>query len=286
MIYLSLPYFYENQNFNIKFKEFLRDNPKAQNFSQQCVLESCYGNFPFSFWNGDKNNNFKNFKNVLTKEDINTFITQNLYSIIKFDFSNIYLTDKDLFDPHLNMILDTNKGLGNFIKISDIKIKDYIEQKYLGYDFILSENFFINNKLTLEEIKSYTQKDSIFYCIDLPSLFNKIPKELKKINNKNKITLTIGDRCSLCDFPHWEQCKIKEQLYQINYSIKTIDENENILINYQTLQNEINILTQLGFSYFKIKPFTDNLIIFNDTLIQTFIAPMYQGEFYRRLNYD
>jgi hypothetical protein len=55
-----------------------------------------YGNFPFSFWHGDTSVNLGDFR-VLLYNDVFEYITTNKIPT-KFDFSNIFLVEKDFFD--------------------------------------------------------------------------------------------------------------------------------------------------------------------------------------------
>jgi hypothetical protein len=94
MIYLSLPLLHNNFNFNNAFQNFILKFPDKLAFPFQ--IESVYGAFPYSLWNGGINSNFG--KDLLYRE-LNRYIDKE-NAVIRLDCSNIYLINTDLFDRH------------------------------------------------------------------------------------------------------------------------------------------------------------------------------------------
>lgn len=245
MIFISLPYMYENLNFNNLLKRY----DKAQQIFQIPIeIEMCYGSLPFSYWNGDLNNNYNIGTLLLHNDIVNIFQNSNIPFCI--DCSNNNLTIEDLDDVHQNIILTAGNSCGNYVEISDLSVLQYIKDQYKNYDFILSKNADLINPLTADIINVFLEQN-IFYLINLPNRLKTNISELEKIIAKNKIIITIGNKCK-CDNENY--CMQQEQLNQINYSGYTMYNCEytNNYLNSNELLEEIQYFQKLGFSHFKI----------------------------------
>ena len=249
MIFLSLPYMYENLDFNNKLKAA---QVYHNAFFTQTAIEMCYGSLPFSYWNGDLNNNYQNQTLLEYHKIMNIFETSKIPFCI--DCSNINLIEQDMYDTRQNIILTAGHNQGNYIEVSDLGVYEYLKEQYPGYDFILSNNADLIHPLTADIMNAFLEQN-IFYLINLPNRLKVDIEELNKITNKNKIIIHIGERCQCNHLDKIQNCKLQEQINQITYSCNTMY-NCNYLKTYSSnieLQEEIKYFQQLGFSHFRIE---------------------------------
>lgn len=261
MIYLSLPLMYHNVKINQHlFSVFYYNNRDKENSKEnktnyfkipQLILTSFHGCFPFSIWNGGSNLNIKNEKFLLNKDIYNFFV--NIKAPIRLDCSNILIQDIDLNNGYQNLILEYGNNGSNFIEISNFGLMEYIKEKYNNYDFILSKNAHYINPFTSDIINTILEQN-LFYLIELPNELKNNIELLNNIQQKDKIEITIGNKCPL-NCPNLGICAQQEQEYQINYSQKTVYdtcEKMNQYTDPNQLINEINYYKKLGFNHFKI----------------------------------
>ena len=273
MVYFSLPYFFEDYNFNLFLQNYIEKNPNKINFP--CKIDSLYGNFPFSFWYVDVNNCLYT-ENLVLFDEMSYFQANNIFPIY-LDISNKFLTSTDLNDVHLNTVLKIFEGTGNYIKIIDKEIYKYIKKKYIGYNFILSENYFIFEK---EKTEANNDILDLVDLIELPAYMNLEKDFLLKYPNKNKISLTLGDNCKNCDFSCLQSCRERENNVQAIFSKNSVYYDCEDGFNYNSLFEEFNELKLLGYSKFKIKaPLFTNLKEYHKNLIKFFIKPEFQLDF-------
>ena len=214
MIFLSLPYMYENLDFNNKLKAA---QVYHEAFFTKTSIEMCYGSLPFSYWNGDLNNNYSK-------------------------------------QPLLEYRLDAGHNQGNYIEISDLGVYTFLKDEYSGYDFILSSNADFTHPLTAEIINAFIEQ-KFFYLINLPNRLKNNIEELNKIIDKNKIIIHIGERCKCGHLDKINYCKAQEQLNQINFSNRTMYNCQymNTYNDNTELYNEIIHFQKLGFSHFRVE---------------------------------
>lgn len=282
MIYFSLPMFATNLTFNNAISNFLKFHPQACNFSNGDIATN-YGNFPYSYWDGNVNNNHGG--DIALYGDI-MLIRGVCKKPIRLTCSNIYLEEKDLYDVHQNVVFDLLKDCGNFIEISDLQLYSYIKEKYPGYNFIFSENADLIHPFT-EEILNTILEQNIFSFITLPKRLSENDDFLFNLKHKNKYEIIICDKCCCNNIEFKQECSAKEQQYQINFSNKTMYQNCDKINKYKDAQKDIakiNELHKMGFNYFKIDccPIKD-IITFNNFLVDLLIKPEYQKKFYQEV---
>lgn len=265
MIYLSLPLLQDNFYFNNALQDFILK------FSDKLIMplqiESVYGAFPYSLWNGGKNSNYG--KDLLYRE-LNDYISKE-DSVIRLDCSNVYLNSTDLFDRHQNIILSLLESHGYIIDVADLSIYDYIEKNYKNFNYTLSNNANLIHSLNEELINGFLNNEK-FLMVTLNNLNN---IDLNKINKKSKIELLVNNTCYNCT--NYFQCVSQEQNNQINFSEKSIFENcsyQENFYNTKSLINEINQYRLLGITHFKIAmPNIKNINQFNRYIISNLIKP-------------
>ena len=85
MINLILPFISNNFNFYQKLNNYQKKNILFKEFCFPYV----YGNFPWSYWHGDKNTNYSFSKTVVLEPYINEFNKDSIFPFM-FDFSSKY----------------------------------------------------------------------------------------------------------------------------------------------------------------------------------------------------
>lgn len=277
MIYFSLPFFATNIIFNNYICYFLKNNPEARRFKDSFIMGN-HGNFNFTYWNGDVNNNYGE---IALYEDI-FFINSAYKNSIRLNCSNIFLEQNDIFDTHINIIFELLKNSGNYIEISDLKLFEKISQQYPGFNFIFSENADLINPFTLD-ILNIIIKQNVFDFITLPKRLSNDENFISKLSNKDKYEIIVCDKCFSCSENKKQECSAEEQKYQINFSSKSVYQGCSLTKIYQTVEEDINYINSFikkGFKYFKIdtcpyKDFTN----FNNYLMELLIKPEYYKDF-------
>lgn len=266
MIYLSVPYFIENLSFYKAFKIYNIKFPTHQNIPFQ--IESIYGSFPYSLWAGAYNSNNGE---LIFYQEIEKFCDNNNLIPIRFDFTNFNIQKTDIYDCHMNAILNIFKANGSIIDFSQLFLFEYINNKYPNdFSFILSSPYNIENYQLLQN-----NNIKLFSCY--------YSEELNKIDTKHNIELIINNKCSKCYIGQQKKCYENEQLLSYNYSAKSsYNLCPNINFNYfnnQNLLKEIQYFTKLNFSHYKIDfPHIKDLNNFNYYLIHNLIKEEYQNE--------
>lgn len=213
MIEFTLPNFYENQdyyNLLIQFIEQTYHYTKTEGFAQKqrVIISKLSGNFPFSFWGGAVNNNYKP-SNVVTWNKAFDY-AENLRLPIMLDFSNIALNNKDFKDNHVKMVLAAFDNRLNYIRVSNFNVINNIKKISNYYKFVLSSDVEYMAPAPYETLA--TLED--FEEIELPSNLNK--ERLKALPNKSKFMYPLGDRCRGCE--GYRDCLRQEYSNQYNFS--------------------------------------------------------------------
>lgn len=280
MIFITLPLFYFNYKFNNYLSILLKEHKDFFRI-KNLIITSQNGSFPFAIFNGGINLNLNN--NIFdTNDRIQNFII-NKKNIIPFRFncSNILLNENDLNDIYENIILNYGNDSGNFIEVGDLKTYNYIINKFPNYEFIFSKNSDYINNLTPEIINTILNQN-LFYLLEIPDSQKNNKEFLLKINQKNKIEITIGNRCKCNNI---STCALQEQEHILNFSNNTLFYNckkMNNYLNKDELIKDIDFYSSLGINHFKIDtpPIFDN-DLFKKYLIKNLISEEYQLEVFK-----
>lgn len=267
MFYISLPFFYENYQFNNFFKEYVSNNQSK--LITKFNIEYVYGAFPWSLWNGG--NNTHTGKIMLTKEMIN--FCNILNTPLRIDASNINLINTDYYDIHENAILKIINGINTSYEISIIELMNYISQYNLNNKFVISNNAQIIHPFNEEIINTFINQSSI----DLVNIGYNLNYDTSLISNISKLEISIG-YCGNCSSQKQLSCSLNEQSNIYNYSGKS----NFINCSYQNkIENYYQILLPFykqGIKHFKITTGLNDLKQFNLSIIKSFIKPEFQGE--------
>lgn len=277
MLYFSLPNFYENIEFNKELARIISEHPDMVNDDiRPCRIESCYGNFPYSFWNGDVSTNCGDNRAVLYDEAIE--IQKLHWTPVTLDCSNIAMIETDFLNYHLEMILDVFSKVGNTIKISNLSLMEYISSKYTGYYFILSKNTDMINSFE-NHINSLIEENRFDY-IEIPDYWSE--ETIKGIKNKNKVLITLDNKCRHCSRDQQCECKVYENINQISYSnVSVLNDCVNTSIS---VKEEFDNYRKLGFTHFQFQtPSPYEMLGFKQKLLDFFIKPEYHRTFVERM---
>lgn len=281
MFYISLPYFYENSQFNQFFQNYIEDNRLRQqskliaNFN----IEYIYGAFPWSYWNGGINNHYGA---AVFADNMNTIFTKTL-TPIRVDMSNIFIKQYDYYDIHENTILKMANGTNTVYEISDLNLMEYISEYNLNNKFIISNNFQLIQNFNSDIINLMQDSEEI----DLINIDYNTYNLLQNNINSNKLEISIG-YCQNCSFEKQLFCSENEQKNIYNFSKQSCFIN---CPNEYKINNYYNIIKpylKKGIKHFKIITGPNNLKDFNIKIIKSFVKPEYQGEcineYYRRIS--
>lgn len=280
-INFSLPFFIQNLNFNNFLKQYLKKYPEKARFLNSSI-DSVYGNFAWTYWNGGINNN--NGK-ISLYNDI--FMINNQSHIpIQLNCSNIFLENNDLYDTHMNVIFKLLENNGNLIELSNIQFYEFLSKKYPGYDYILSSNADLIHPFD-ENILNIIISQNVFKQIILPerlSLDNNFNTNLK---NKNKYKIIILSKFIHNNLSKEQEFILQEQKNQSLFSEKSIYSTCDFLKTDIDIKKEIELIQyyiSLGFSNFIIdeQPLY-NLTLLNNNIIQLLIKEEYQLNFIQEM---
>ena len=268
---LSLPLFYNNFKFYNDLIRFLKNNPQAKKFDFS--IESFHGSYSYNSWNGDINSNYGEL--ALNKD---FYLCPDMSAkVLRYDFSNVFLTQQDFYDIHSNTIVQESSNGSCQIELSNFNLLNYLQEKYNNYNYIFSGKSDLINPLNSDIINLINEQD-LFLFINLPAYYKDEIEIINKIKRKNKIEITICGRCS-CSTQIQKNCYLTEQKNQIEFSGKSIYQNcnkINLYNNYNQIKKEVEDFNKLGITHFKIEsPPIGLMKTFNLFLINSLIKEEY-----------
>ena len=175
-----------------------------ENFNYNFYIDFLYFSFPFSYWNGDINTNID--MTSLMYQDF-VFIIESFKCPICLDISNFNLTETDLLDTKLNIILTLLNNTGSYIRVSNPNLISILKNKY-NFFYILSDTYFLQE----QELHQFFLP--LISYQEINNINNK-----KLINNQNNIIFNINDLCNNCS--KFKGCFKLEQFLQYNFSEKS-----------------------------------------------------------------
>lgn len=253
---IILPEFYFQSNLNQKISYLIDKFPEY--FSMEIKIDSEEGSFPFTFWNGQGNNNIypinlPSFANYQLVSD-----SLNKVNRIGLDLTNQYLTKKDILNnSELNTILKILENGSNYLILNNLEFKDILKEKYPLYYHVYQASAYKNSEI-----------DEDIYRIKIPYFL----LENYLYLNKNKIEVVFPIKCLMnCDY--FKQ----EQLSQFMFSEKSFCLNctNNVKTNFYF---EIEKLSKKGFQYFSFNAqgiSKNNAELFQKIFCDTFIKKEY-----------
>ena len=290
MINFYLPDFYFLYDANIKFIEYMQDNPEK--FREDVSIGALYGSFPGMIWNGGRVNNllagFSNYDNIQ-----GTIKSINSYGVaIRLTTTNLLITEDHLNDIFCNKVLDVAaRNEMNEILVANDTLEEYVREKYPTLKIISSTTKCIYDKALLEK---ELEKD---YHLVVPSIKFNNTEELFNISNPKKCEILVNNVCDQnCKFEklHYLQMS-KNNAYMnttrdmfhhgdLNFTCKSpykkLDPVELLKQNSACIDVDslYNIYVKKGFEHFKLAGRTDgpNRALF--FYVYYMVKPEYQME--------
>lgn len=281
MIYFSLPNLYNHKSLIQKIFSLNIRKKDIMKIPVQFIMIEEF--IPFCYLSGSVNIN-KNY--ILTQSDLQEKIKYN--GITKrLNFSNLYINENDLKDEYFNIILNFYNNNSNIIEISQLPIAIELKKQKVPFELIFSSNADILFPFSTDIINEVIEQD-IFKLISLPVYIDFNNFNLKDIQNKKNLELTINNICKNCPISCQQECIKSEHNSIYNYSTHssyincknflTYNDNKNINITIEDIQQ---FYLPLGITHYKLNNFpnTPNAFIeFIFFFVQYFIKEEYQQE--------
>lgn len=280
MIYFSLPNLYNHIYLQIAISNLKKD---VNIMKAPVQFVSAYESIPFCYLDGGVN---VNKDHIFTYSDLqHQFKFSNM--VKRLDFSNLYIDSNDLKDEYFNLILQGYNNSSNWIDISNIQIAIDLKNKNIPFDLIFSSNADILSSFSTDIINTIIEQ-KIFKLISLPAYidFNKF--NLKDIEHKKYLELTINNICKNCSENCQKECIKKEHNSIYNYSNRSYYMNCSNFISYNDISNTNISLKDiqekylpLGITHYKLNSFPNIPNAFIDFIfffVNYFIKEEYQNE--------
>lgn len=287
MFYISLPFFYENFDFNNFFKNYVekcRTN-KQDKLIANFEIEYVYGAFPWSYWNGGISNHQGAAALALDMQ----LIISETKAPLRIDASNIHLQEIDYCDIHENITLKIANGANVAYEISDISLMEYIAKRNINNKFIISNNAQLLYLFNTDILNIFQERSEIDFINIGHNPFNQLKDNIdfSKIKDKDKLEISIG-HCQNCSFEKHLHCIEEEQKNIYNYSNQSFFINCPYKCKSLNYYKEIEPYLKQGIKHFKIIVSPSDLKNFNINIIKSFVKPEYQGEcineYYREIS--
>lgn len=282
MIYFTLPNFHINSKLNFIISDLASNN--SEKFKEPVKIIANSGSYPYCYFNGSINN----CSGELLRYFDYQVICNNYSSVrnsIRFNFTNVFIEEKDFDNCFLNVLLDINQNGSNYIELNNMLLMKYIKEEYPNYQFVYSMSYDNENLITPELINELN-KDEMFDLITIPFNYVKDLSYLKKIKNKNKIEVTINNTCKNCNFYQSNICLAKENELQYNFSEGSVLASCKKQVNYRestliSLEDIVTKYKNIGIKHFKLVDFcqnSSNAIDYIDFIVDYFIKDEYKNE--------
>ena len=280
MIYFALPNLYNHNRLLTSICRLQKEKDMVFKIPVQFI--SITEPTPFCYLSGGIN---INQHQILTYPDLQkTTQAQISYLSKRLKFSNIHLTENDANDEYFNVLVEAyNNNYSNVIEISNIPIALKLKEKKVLYDLIFSAEADVLFPFNEENLNSIIEQD-LFKLISLPNYA--INLDLKKINNRKVLELTVNNICQNCPIDCQKQCISNEHLSIYNYSNRSsfINCTKHLLYTDKkainiSLEDIQNIYLPLGIKHYKLSEFPNLPFAFIDFItffVNYFIKEEYQ----------
>lgn len=209
MIYLTLPQFYANHKMIVKLEKFNKDHPDY--FKSPISFYATTGNFPYVYWNGGFNN--CNGDGALYSDFINC---SSLTEVpLRFNCSNICLTEVDYKNTLANLILSLNDNGSNTIELIDLNLYEYLHNKYPYYKFVFSREAEYYMPITPDFLNKIIDSGAFKY-VSIPESKATDLEFIKQINNRKILEVPFNCSCEM-KCPHYQECKKQSHVNQYNF---------------------------------------------------------------------
>lgn len=270
----SLPNFFEFFKINEVLGKISRNNPEY--FKADLCFDSVHGSYPYCYWNGDSNSN--KGPGALYHDFVNCGLSS--FSPLRLNMSNVNLIEEDFLNVMANIILRENMSGSSYVELSNLKLLEYIDEKYPYYKYVFSKNAHFAHPFTAEIINGIVESGK-FTLIELPLELNKDIEFLKSLNSRKSIEIQVNSKCPIgCS--QYKNCSLANQKKQYDFSGHNIYAScnkceNNISINESiSIEEILNTYAPLGISHYKIDSF-ENDKEYIDFVVNYFFKDEYRG---------
>ncbi|MBR7089895.1 MAG: hypothetical protein IKI46_05320 [Lachnospiraceae bacterium] len=287
-----LPGLRNNFPLNMMVINLLESDPEW--FRDGVRIESVYGEFPMSLWNGGRGSSDDQCNAEYVTNVIKTLNAHNVS--VRLTFTNMTLTEYECEDPYCNFCLDEiAKDERNAVIIFSPILENYIRGKYPNMKMVSSTC----KRLTdTDRVNEELEKPYSLVVLDYD--FNNKFDALAKINHHDRCEILVNAICTpncprrsdhYKNIAENQRIKLKNrnmppehQIPQKPWSCEYYKEGNYYKIKeYPTFVSPEAIFgkysEELGFHNFKIEGRTDNFFSLVETYSNFLIKPEYQGLF-------
>lgn len=280
MIYFSLPSLYNHNHLLLKICDL---NKRLEVLKTPVQFIAINEFIPYCYLCGGININ-KDF--ILNYSDLQNQSEVHISILAKrLNFSNLYLNEKDLTDEYFNILLQFyGNNFSNWIEISNLSIASYLKNNNIPFHLVLSQNADILHPFNPDILNMIIEQD-IFKLISLPTYFK---YDLKDINNRTKLELTVNNICQNCSISCQQDCIQNEHSLIYNYSniskfiscpnFLSYNNKDTTLISIEDIQEKY---LPLGITHYRLNHFPNIPNAFTDFIfffVKYFIKDEYQFE--------
>ncbi len=282
------------QNYPLNMLAISMYEQKPEMFREGVKIESCYGEFPTSLWNGGR----PSYNDQCSAEYIiNVIKSLNSHGVsVRLTYTNMTINEHELSDPYCNFCLDQlAKDEKNCVILFSPILEEYIRNKYPNMKIVSSTCKRIKD---IDKVNEELEKP--YHLVVLDYDFNNDYESLAKIHDHKRCEVLVNCLCTPnCPrrSDHYKNIAENQRLILKN---RTIPADHHIPLKqwhceygehncYYTIQDYKTFIKpedvvgkyseELDIHNFKIEGRTGNLFSLVETYSNFLIKPEYQGLF-------
>lgn len=284
-----LPGLRQNFPLNMLIVSLMKQKPEI--FREGIKIESFFGEFPASLFNGGRPSNNDQCSADFVRNVIRTINANGI--MVRYTYTNMLITEKELSDPYCNFCLKEAHSEQNGVIVFSPVLEAYIREKYPKFKITSST---CKELRSIEEVNAELRKD--YHIVVLDYNLNNQWDQLEQIEDKERCEILVNSVC-IPNCPrrgaHYEQIARNQKIMMQNRSLpkeKQIPRegwsckygeynNIHITKHYSTHVSPEAIWEKyvpMGFHNFKIEGRTANIFSLVETYCYYLIKPEYQGD--------
>lgn len=283
MYNFTLSNFYSGFKINAIFMDLVYNYKDC--LTEKISFNQIAGTFPFNTWNGGYNSCLDG--NIVTYNEIDKCFESYAQSL-RLNFASIVLEDEDFYNNYNKMILEKGHNGSTVIEISNLKLYEFIKEKYPYYNkFVLSPAAWEIIDLTPEMVNVILENPD-FILASLPPRLAQDAEYISQIEKKYKLEVTVNPLCpSTCK--NYGACVLNENINQYDFSSNSIFTNCPKTYQYGNnpqavaLEDLKEVYMKKGITHFRLATCPANQAMqYFIFLVKYFIKSEYQAEFFEK----